>query len=145
MMLRSVISKAVVGLTGLLFVLQSAFPEALPVAPNRPERQVPRTATTWQAAGDPARVPNHLPSPADTHLSGTLYGEMQAMVPPPPKSEPQAAAKEALAAMAQGDMLRTLLAALRRWLKSVPADLVRARRALASETIARRRYAFDIH
>ena len=40
----------------------------------------------------------------------------------------EAAAKEALAAMAHGDMLRTLLAALRRWLKSVPADLVSARR-----------------
>jgi hypothetical protein len=34
---------------------------------------------------------------------------------------------------------------LRRWLKSVPADLVRARRALAAETIARRQYAFEIH
>ena len=41
-------------------------------------------------------------------------------------------------------MLRTLLAALRRWVKSVPADLVRARRALAAETVQRRRYTFDI-
>jgi len=60
-------------------------------------------------------------------------------------SRVEASAKEALAAMAQGDMLRTLLAALRRWLKSVPADLVRARRGLAAETIARRKYAFEIH
>jgi hypothetical protein len=60
-------------------------------------------------------------------------------------SRVEAAAKEALAAMAQGDMLRTLLAALRRWLKSVPADLVSARRALAGETIQRRKYAFEIH
>ena len=41
-------------------------------------------------------------------------------------------------------MLRTLLAALRRWLKSVPADLVSARRVLAAETVQRRRYTFDI-
>jgi hypothetical protein len=46
--------------------------------------------------------------------------------------------------MAQGDTLRTLLAALRRWLKSMPADLVVARRALAAEAVQRRRYVFDI-
>jgi hypothetical protein len=46
--------------------------------------------------------------------------------------------------MTQGDMLRTLLAALRRWVKSVPADLVHARRALAAETVQLRRYPFDI-
>jgi hypothetical protein len=46
--------------------------------------------------------------------------------------------------MAQGDTLRTLQAALRRWLKAVPADLVTSRRALAAETIARRAYIFDV-
>jgi hypothetical protein len=56
----------------------------------------------------------------------------------------EAAAKEALAALAQGDALRTLLAALRRWLKFVPADLVTARRSLAYETGQRRKYAFEI-
>jgi alkylation response protein AidB-like acyl-CoA dehydrogenase len=56
----------------------------------------------------------------------------------------EASAKEALGAMAQGDMLRTLLAALRRWLKSVPPDLVGARRTLAAETVQRRKYVFDI-
>jgi hypothetical protein len=56
----------------------------------------------------------------------------------------EASAKEALAALAQGDGLRTLLAALRRWLKFVPADLVSARRLLASETGQRRKYAFQI-
>jgi hypothetical protein len=59
-------------------------------------------------------------------------------------SRAEGSAKEALAAMAQGDMLRTLLAALRRWLKSMPADLVVARRALAAEAVQRRRYVFDI-
>jgi hypothetical protein len=59
-------------------------------------------------------------------------------------SRVEASAKEALAALAQGDMLRTLLAALRRWLKAVPADLVAARKALAAETVERRRYVFEI-
>jgi len=59
-------------------------------------------------------------------------------------SRVEAAGKEALAAMAKGDMLRTLLAALKRWMKSVPADLVTARRALAQETVAKKKYVFDI-
>jgi len=59
-------------------------------------------------------------------------------------SRVEAASKEALAAMAKGDMLRTLLAALKRWLKSTPADLVSARRALAKETIEKKKYVFAI-
>jgi hypothetical protein len=59
-------------------------------------------------------------------------------------SRVEAVAKEALAAMATGDTLRTLQAALRRWLKAVPADLVSARRALAAETVARRGYVFAL-
>ena len=59
-------------------------------------------------------------------------------------SRVDAASKEALAAMIQGDTLRTLLAACRRWLKSTPAGLVAARRSLANETVSRRRYVFDV-
>jgi len=59
-------------------------------------------------------------------------------------SRVEASCKEALAAMAKGDMLRTLMAALKRWLKSVPADLVTARRTLAQETIVKKKYVFDI-
>jgi hypothetical protein len=59
-------------------------------------------------------------------------------------SRVDAASKEAVAAMAKGDMLRTLLAATKRWLKSVPADLVSDRRSLALETVARRKYLFEI-
>ena len=59
-------------------------------------------------------------------------------------SRVEASAKEALAAMAQGDMLRTLLAALRRWLKSTPADLVSARRILAADAVERRAFPFSI-
>ncbi|HVL67996.1 MAG TPA: acyl-CoA dehydrogenase family protein [Vicinamibacterales bacterium] len=57
-------------------------------------------------------------------------------------SRVEAAAREALAAMTTGDMLRTLLAAQRRWLKSMPADLVAARRTLAAEVVQNRRYPF---
>jgi alkylation response protein AidB-like acyl-CoA dehydrogenase len=52
--------------------------------------------------------------------------------------------REALASVAQGDMLRTLLAAQRRWLKATPANLVAARRALASELLQRKKYPFAL-
>ena len=55
-----------------------------------------------------------------------------------------AASKEALAAMAEGDTLRILLAASKRWLKSTPANLVADRRALAGETGRRKKYVFEI-
>ncbi len=59
-------------------------------------------------------------------------------------SRVDASAKEALAAMTKGDMLRTLQAATKRWLKAVPANLVTARRLLASETVAKKKYVFEI-
>jgi alkylation response protein AidB-like acyl-CoA dehydrogenase len=52
----------------------------------------------------------------------------------------QAAATNALAAMAEGDSLRTLLAALRRVLKATPVNTVALRRSLADATVARDRY-----
>ena len=55
-----------------------------------------------------------------------------------------AASKEALAAMAQGDTLRILLAATKRWLKSTPANLVADRRLLARETGERKKYVFEV-
>jgi hypothetical protein len=55
-----------------------------------------------------------------------------------------AASKEAFAAMAKGDTLRTLLAASKRWLKSTPADLVSARRTLAADVVAKKKYIFDL-
>jgi alkylation response protein AidB-like acyl-CoA dehydrogenase len=54
-----------------------------------------------------------------------------------------ASSREAFAAMAKGDTLRMLLAAQKRWLKSTPADLVIARRALADDVVQRRRYPFE--
>ena len=51
----------------------------------------------------------------------------------------EAAARQALAAMAEGDTLRTLLAALRRLLKVAPVNTVALRRRLADATVARGR------
>ena len=51
-------------------------------------------------------------------------------------------AKTALAAMADGDTLRTLLAALRRLLKVTPINTVVLRRQLADATVERRTYVF---
>jgi alkylation response protein AidB-like acyl-CoA dehydrogenase len=53
-----------------------------------------------------------------------------------------ASARQALAAMAAGDPLRTMLAALRRLLKFVPIDTVILRRRLADEAVARGGYFF---
>jgi alkylation response protein AidB-like acyl-CoA dehydrogenase len=52
----------------------------------------------------------------------------------------EGAAKSALAAMAEGDTLRTLLAALRRVLKNSPVNTVAMRRALAEAATARGGY-----
>jgi alkylation response protein AidB-like acyl-CoA dehydrogenase len=54
----------------------------------------------------------------------------------------EASAKTALAAMAEGDTLRTLLAALRRLLKVTPINTVALRRQLADATVERKTYVF---
>ena len=53
-----------------------------------------------------------------------------------------ASARQALAAMAEGDTLRTMLAALRRLLKVTPANTVAMRRRIADETVLRGAYPF---
>jgi hypothetical protein len=53
-----------------------------------------------------------------------------------------ASARHALAAMTQGDTLRTMLAALRRLAKFVPIDTVTLRRRLADEAVVRGGYIF---
>ena len=53
-----------------------------------------------------------------------------------------ASARQALAAMVDGDTLRTMLAALRRVLKVTPINTVAARRRLADETVERGGYPF---
>jgi alkylation response protein AidB-like acyl-CoA dehydrogenase len=51
-----------------------------------------------------------------------------------------ASARQALAAMVQGDTLRTMLAALRRLSKVVPIDTVTLRRRLADDAVAKGKY-----
>ena len=53
-----------------------------------------------------------------------------------------ASARQALAAMADGDTLRMMLAALRRLMKIAPINTVALRRRLADETVARGGYLF---
>ena len=52
------------------------------------------------------------------------------------------AARTAFAAMADGDTLRTLLAALRRVLKVAPVDTVALRRQIADAVVGRPGYPF---
>jgi hypothetical protein len=51
-------------------------------------------------------------------------------------------ARQAVAGLAEGDMLRTHLAALRRLLKSTPANTIAMRRRIADATVARGAYLF---
>ena len=55
----------------------------------------------------------------------------------------ESAARSALAAMAEGDTLRTLLAALRRVLKVTPVNTVALRRRLAEASVERGRYILE--
>jgi hypothetical protein len=52
------------------------------------------------------------------------------------------AARDALAAMAEGDMLRVLTAALKRLMKITPVNTVALRRAIEAALAERRRYPF---
>jgi alkylation response protein AidB-like acyl-CoA dehydrogenase len=54
----------------------------------------------------------------------------------------EVAARRGLSAMAEGDMLRTQIAALRRLLKLTPINTIAIRRRLADETVARGAYIF---
>ena len=54
----------------------------------------------------------------------------------------EARAKNTLAAMAEGDELRTLLAALRRFTKLQPMNTIAARQRIADELIAANRYLY---
>jgi hypothetical protein len=54
----------------------------------------------------------------------------------------ETSARQALATMAEGDTLRTLLAALRRLMKGTPVNATAMRRRIADETVAAGRYIF---
>ncbi len=54
----------------------------------------------------------------------------------------EASARQALAIMAEGDALRTMMAALRRLFKAPPVNTAALRRKIADETVARGAYIF---
>src|SRR3954471_19854556 len=76
------------------------------------------------------------------HAGGELHHAAARVFINDAASRVDAAAKTALAAMTDGDMLRTLLAALRRLLKVTPINTVALRRTLADATVDRRSYIF---
>jgi alkylation response protein AidB-like acyl-CoA dehydrogenase len=81
---------------------------------------------------------------ADDPSRAALHETAARVVVHTASSRVHACSREALAGAVQGDALRTLLAAQRRWLKSLPANLVAARRMLAEDVVSKRTYAFDI-
>jgi alkylation response protein AidB-like acyl-CoA dehydrogenase len=81
---------------------------------------------------------------ADDPNRGALHDAAARIIVHGALNRVDAASREALACLAQGDTLRTLIAAQRRWLKSTPANLVTARRTLADELVQRRKYPFEI-
>ena len=54
----------------------------------------------------------------------------------------EASARQALAIMAEGDALRTMMAALRRLFKAPPVNTAMLRRKIADEAVARGGYIF---
>ncbi len=56
----------------------------------------------------------------------------------------EASAKQALAAMAEGDTLRAMLSALRRLSKTMPINTAALRRRLADEAVSRGGYPFTV-
>jgi alkylation response protein AidB-like acyl-CoA dehydrogenase len=75
-------------------------------------------------------------TPEPTHLAAARVCTADAV------GRVELAARTALAAAAEGDTLRTLLAALRRFLKPVPVNTVRHRREIADAVAARAGYPF---
>jgi alkylation response protein AidB-like acyl-CoA dehydrogenase len=79
---------------------------------------------------------------AADHPSAALQADAARMCVATASLRVEAIAREALAAMSEGDVLRTALAALRRLLKVPPVNTVGLRRRLADETVARGTYLF---
>jgi alkylation response protein AidB-like acyl-CoA dehydrogenase len=78
----------------------------------------------------------------DGEEAASLYLDMVRVFVTDAVERVEARAKNTLAAMAEGDELRTLLAALRRFTKTTPANTVVARRRIADEMIKANRYTF---
>jgi alkylation response protein AidB-like acyl-CoA dehydrogenase len=77
---------------------------------------------------------------ADSHPQATLHEAAARVFVNDAAQRVESAAKSALAAVAEGDMLRTLLAALRRVLKVTPINTVALRRVLAEAATSKAGY-----
>ncbi len=77
MRVEQLLSRSVVAAVASLLVLQSVFPEALPVAPDRPERGTPSENKNVTVAPAPA---SHFPgASAESNLTGTASHELSPM------------------------------------------------------------------
>ena len=74
--------------------------------------------------------------------SGPLHADAAAVFVNDAAGRVEIAARQALAAMSEGDMLRTLLAALRRVMKVTPVNTVALRRRIADAVTEKKRYPF---
>jgi alkylation response protein AidB-like acyl-CoA dehydrogenase len=75
--------------------------------------------------------------------SGSLHADAASIFISDAAASMEALARQALAAMAEGDTLRTQMAALRRLLKAAPIDTVIRRRRIGDETVRRGSYIFQ--
>ena len=69
----------------------------------------------------------------------SIYTERYILMP---QNNPDGYARTAIQAITAGDTQRTMLAALRRFLKVTPVDTVAARRRLADATTEQKKYVF---
>ena len=76
------------------------------------------------------------------HPRASLHVDATSLVVAEAALRTEAIAREALASMAEGDMLRAYMAGLRRCLKVAPTNTVVRRRRLADDAVARGGYAF---
>jgi alkylation response protein AidB-like acyl-CoA dehydrogenase len=79
---------------------------------------------------------------ADKKPHAALHADTARLIVNDAAARIETSARQALAAMAAGDTLRTLLAGLRRLTKWVPIDTVAIRRRLADEAVSRGGYVF---
>jgi alkylation response protein AidB-like acyl-CoA dehydrogenase len=93
-------------------------------------------------AGESAALRAHAAGSASAGQAGALHADAATVFVSDAAARVEIAARTALAAMAEGDMLRTLLAALRRLMKVTPVNTVALRRRVADAVVARKGYPF---
>ena len=88
------------------------------------------------------RFPDSLPADATKVSGASLHLDAASVYTAEAAGRIELAARHALAAMAEGDTLRTQLAALRRLLKMTPPNAVAMRRRLADASHEKGSYLF---